>query len=57
MNKLKILIGGVLAGAVGPALGISANGDHSIGKIIAAVCFCLVGVGLIIHELAMRKAA
>jgi len=55
MNRTRLLIGGLLAGAVGPVLGIWGNSDHAWGKIIAAVCFSLVGCGLILREILVRK--
>lgn len=50
MNRTKLFIGGLLAGLIAPALGISGNSSGSPGQIIAAMCFTLVGAGLIVHE-------
>jgi hypothetical protein len=50
MNRARLLIGVLLAGTIGPAMGIAGNSDHSWGKTIAAVCFALVGCAFIVRE-------
>jgi formate-dependent nitrite reductase membrane component NrfD len=55
MNRTKLFIGVLLAGVIAPALGISGNAGESSGRIIAAMCFTLIGTGLIVREAWVSK--
>jgi hypothetical protein len=56
MSKPKFFAGLLLAAIIGPALGISGNSMHSTGMIVAAICFSLTGIGLMLFELIASKA-
>ena len=55
--RVQVVIGMLLAGIFGPALGIYANNSHERGMIIPALVINLTGVALMLHALWWRSPA
>jgi len=55
MNQTKFAIGTVLAGIVGPSVGIGGNVLRLWGMTVAALCFSLGGLALMFYS--RRKAS
>ena len=55
--RVQVLIGALLAGILGPALGIYANNSHERWINIPAGLMSLTGVALMLHALWWRSPA